>query len=125
MRRLKNSSDTLLRSCCEDISYISDIKSTLPNNNELRILTNIFKAMSNPIRVEILFALIKYEICVGEMVNLLQLPQSHVSHQLRILKKHGLVDFKKDKKMSFYYIKSEYIRELLITALKGLKDETK
>ena len=73
-------------------------------------------------RVKILFALLEYEICVGEMVNLLQLPQSHVSHQLRILRKYGIVEFTKDKKMSFYYIKNEYIKNLLKSALQGIKE---
>lgn len=112
----------LIRSCCEDISYICDIEKTLPNENELHLLTNIFKALNDPTRAKILFALFKYEICVGEMVNLLQLPQSHVSHQLKILRKYGLVDFTKDKKMSFYYIKNEYIKELLKIALNGIKE---
>jgi DNA-binding transcriptional ArsR family regulator len=112
----------LIRSCCEDISYITDIKKVLPSSSELELLTQIFKALSDPMRVKILFALLEYEICVGEMVNLLQLPQSHVSHQLRILRKYGIVEFTKDKKMSFYYIKNEYIKNLLKSALQGIKE---
>lgn len=117
-----NNSKQLIRSCCEEISYISDIEKSLPNKNQLETLTNIFKALANPIRVKILFALCNYEICVGEMVNLLKLPQSQVSHQLKILKKYGLVEFKKDKKMSFYYIKNDYIQELLKVTFKGIKE---
>lgn len=116
-----NNTKKLIRSCCEDISYISDIEKKLPIKEDLEVLSNIFKALSNPIRVKILFALCEYEICVGEMVNLLQLPQSQVSHQLKILKKYELVDFTKDKKMSFYYIKNNYIRRLITNALLGIK----
>lgn len=115
-------SKPLIRSCCEDVSYIADIKTVLPSQNELALLTNIFKALADPIRVKILFALLEYEICVGEMVNLLQIPQSHVSHQLRILRKYGIVEFTKDKKMSFYYIKNEYIKSLLKLTLQGIKE---
>ncbi|MBU0923496.1 metalloregulator ArsR/SmtB family transcription factor [bacterium] len=118
-----NKSNELIRSCCEDISHISDIKKKLPTNYQLDELSNIFKALGDPIRVKILFALLKYEICVGEMVNLLQLPQSHVSHQLKKLRKYNIVDFKKDKKMSFYYIKNEFIKTLLETTLKGIKED--
>jgi ArsR family transcriptional regulator, lead/cadmium/zinc/bismuth-responsive transcriptional repressor len=118
-----NKSNELIRSCCEDISHISDIKKKLPTNYQLDELSNIFKALADPIRVKILFALLKYEICVGEMVNLLQLPQSHVSHQLKKLRKYNIVDFKKDKKMSFYYIKNEFIKTLLETTLKGIKED--
>ena len=111
----------LIRSCCEDVSFISDIQKTLPSNEELVSITNIYKALSDPIRVKILFALLKYEICVGEMVNLLNLPQSHVSHQLRVLKKYNIVTFKKDKKMSFYRISNLHVKKLLRTAQEGIK----
>lgn len=121
---MKNSVE-LIRSCCEDISYIHDIEEFLPNSNELIKLTSIFKAMSDPTRVKILIALTKYEICVGELVNLLKLPQSHVSQQLRVLKKYGIVDFTKDKKMSFYHIKNDYVKQLLQIALKNINEGIK
>jgi len=59
------------------------------------------------------------------MVNLLELPQSHVSHQLRVLKKYNIVTFTKDKKMSFYRISNLYVKELLQTALKSTKCQKK
>lgn len=111
----------LIRSCCEDTSFIPDIRKTLPNEEDLIDITCIYKALSDPIRVKILFALLKYEICVGEMVNLLELPQSHVSHQLKILRKYNIVTFNKEKKMSFYRIKNLHVEELLQTALKSTK----
>lgn len=119
---MKNSQE-LIRSCCEEVSYIHDIEAFLPKEETLVDLTSIFKALSDPVRVKILIALTKYEICVGEMVNLLKLPQSHVSHQLRVLKRYGVVDFTKDKKMSFYHIKNEYVRELLEISLEKGKEQ--
>ena len=116
------SNQVLIRSCCEDKSFIEDIETFLPNQNELMDIACIFKALNDPIRVKILMALLKYEICVGEMVNLLKLPQSHVSHQLRVLKKYGIVDFVKDKKMSFYHIKNEYVKQILQIAMKQIKN---
>ncbi|MDX1809468.1 MAG: metalloregulator ArsR/SmtB family transcription factor [Sulfurospirillaceae bacterium] len=118
-------SQELIRSCCEGISHIPEIKKILPNDEELKSMTCIFKALNDPMRVKILFALLKYEICVGELVNLLQIPQSHVSHQLRILRKYDIVTYQKDKKMSFYRIKNEHVKELLTTALKSLKCQKK
>ena len=115
----------LIRSCCEDISFIPDIQKTLPSNEELVSVTNIYKALSDPTRAKILFALLKYEICVGEMVNLLNLPQSHVSHQLRVLKKYNIVTFTKDKKMSFYRIINDEVKELLTIALKATQCQKK
>ncbi len=118
----KETEKKLIRSCCEDISYISDIKKIIPKDETLISISNIFKALSDPTRVKMLYALQDYEICVGEMANLLGISQSHVSHQLRILKKYGIVDFEKDKKMSFYHIKDDYIRELLKLILNEKKE---
>ena len=115
----------LIRSCCEDVSFIPDIQKTLPSQEKLQLITNIYKALSDPTRVKILFALLKYEICVGEMVNLLNLPQSHVSHQLRVLKKYNIVTFTKDKKMSFYRISNPHVKELLNTALESITCQKK
>lgn len=113
----------LTRSCCEGISFISDIKTSLPNDEILIKVSDVFKALSDPSRAKILYALLDYEICVGEMVRVLGLPQSHVSHQLRTLRKYGIVDFTKDKKMSFYFIKDDYIRDMLRDLLKVKKLE--
>ena len=120
-----NKSPKLIRSCCEEVSYLSDIKKTLPLEHELNELTSIFKAISDPSRAKILFALLDYEICVGEMAKLLELPQSNVSHQLKILREYGIVTYEKDKKMSFYRIKNDSVKELLLTALKSIKCQTK
>jgi len=117
--------NNLIRSCCEDVSFIPDIEKTLPNSEELTLITNIYKALSDPIRVKILFALLRYEICVGEMVNLLGLPQSHVSHQLRVLKKYNIVTFTKDKKMSFYRIINNEVKEILKITLKAIQCQKK
>ena len=118
-------SPKLIRSCCEEVSYLSDIKKTLPTSTELNYLTSIFKAISDPSRAKILFALLDYEICVGEMANLLELPQPNVSHQLKILREYGIVTYEKDKKMSFYRIKNSCVRELLLIALKSIQCQTK
>ncbi len=113
---LKNSKmdeDRLTRSCCEGVSFLDDIKSALPSDDEIVKMTYINKALSDPIRLKMLFALLDYEICVGEMSNLLGISQSHVSHQFKILRRYGIVDFTKDKKMSFYRIVNTEVKQLL------------
>lgn len=117
-----SNSKKLIKSCCEGISHIPEIKEVLPSDESLIQISYIFKALNDPTRLKMLYALLDYEICVGEMSNLLEIPQSHVSHQFRILKKYGIVDFRKEKKMSFYHIKNEYIEELLNMILKNVKE---
>ncbi len=115
--------DRLTRSCCEGVSYIDTINHSLPNGDEIIKLSSICKALSDPIRVKMLFALLDYEICVGEMSNLLGISQSHVSHQFRILRRYEIVDFTKDKKMSFYRIVDEEVKRILNASLQKIKED--
>ena len=51
--------EKLIRSCCEGISFISDIQKNLPKDNTIVDISNVFKALSDPTRVKILFALLE------------------------------------------------------------------
>ncbi len=115
----------LIRSCCEEISHISDIKKALPSDENIVKMTYIYKAISDPLRVKMLFALMDYEICVGEMSNLLGISQSHVSHQFKILRRYEIVTFTKDKKMSFYKIINKQVKEILLLALRSIECQKK
>ncbi|MCF6173821.1 MAG: metalloregulator ArsR/SmtB family transcription factor [Campylobacteraceae bacterium] len=115
--------DRLTRSCCEGVSYIDTINKSLPSAYEITKLTFICKALSDPTRAKMLFALLDYEICVGEMSNLLGISQSHVSHQFRILRRYEIVDFTKDKKMSFYRIVNEEVKQILRATLQKIKED--
>jgi len=114
----------LIRSCCEGTSHLEEIIEILPKDEELLQTSYIFKALSDKTRLKILFALIDYEICVGEMARILNLPQSQVSHQLKILREKNIVKFKKSKKMSFYSIKNKQVEDILklVLKIKNIKD---
>lgn len=114
-------SENLIRSCCEDISFLDDINECLPKDDDIYNSSQVLKAISDPVRLKILLALLKYEICVGEMAKIVKLPQSHVSNQLKILRAKNIVTFKKEKKMSFYSICNEEVKVLLELLLKDMK----
>jgi len=115
--------DRLTRSCCEGVSYIDTINQTLPSDEKITKTVSIYKALSDPIRLKMLFALLNFEICVGEMSNLIGISQSHVSHQFRILRRYKIVDFTKDKKMSFYRIIDEDVKQMLTLIQNKTKEE--
>ena len=115
--------DRLTRSCCEGVSYIDTINQTLPDNEKITKMVLIYKALSDPIRLKMLFALLGFEICVGEMSNLIGISQSHVSHQFRLLRRYKIVDFTKDKKMSFYRIIDEDVKQMLTLIQNKMEEE--
>ncbi len=123
LKSSREDKDRLTRSCCEGVSYIDTINQSLPSDDKVAKITSICKALSDPVRVKMLFALQDYEICVGEMSNLLGISQSHVSHQFRILRRYKIVDYTKDKKMSFYRIVNDDAKQMLAIADKKIKEE--
>lgn len=63
-----------------------------------------FKALSDPTRLRILSLLLKRELCVCELVFILKMEQSRISHQLRILRDADLVEDTRDGKWTNYRI---------------------
>lgn len=64
--------------------------------------TNLFKALAHQTRLHILSLLLDGEVCVCQIMNILDLPQSTASRHLAILKKAGLVMDRRDGTWSHY-----------------------
>lgn len=84
-------------------------------NNELNIKkAEIFKALSNPVRLEILNTLLYGEKCVCEIINTLnKYEQPHISKSLTKLKKVGLIEERKEGLKVFYKLKCNCIKDFL------------
>ncbi|OJU62072.1 MAG: hypothetical protein BGO01_16850 [Armatimonadetes bacterium 55-13] len=84
------------------------------------------KAIADPVRVRILFALTKEHLCVCELSTLLGLSMPAVSHHLRLLAMSGLLGVKKEGKFACYYLKegaTEGVVGALISSLEDSKTE--
>ncbi len=80
----------------------------------------IFKALSDETRLRIYLLLLKSELCVCELVNILNMEQSRISHSVRILKEAGLVDNRREGKWIIYAANPETENNKII---RGLKNE--
>ncbi|MBK6587789.1 MAG: winged helix-turn-helix transcriptional regulator [Pyrinomonadaceae bacterium] len=78
-----------------------------------RLLADTFKALGDPTRIRIAFALSREELCVCDLANLLGVSQSVVSHSLRVLREMQLVKFRKEGKIAYYTLDDEHIEHLL------------
>ena len=65
---------------------VERLRADLPDDEALYDLAELFRVFADSTRVKILYALFESELCVGDIALLLNLSQSSVSHQLRILK---------------------------------------
>ena len=95
--------------------------SKLPEN-ELSDLADLFKVFGDSTRIKILYSLFDTELCVSDMATILNLSQSSVSHQLRILKDAKLVKFRREGKSIFYALDDEHVRMILSLGMEHVEE---
>ncbi|WNS75857.1 metalloregulator ArsR/SmtB family transcription factor [Bacillus sp. DTU_2020_1000418_1_SI_GHA_SEK_038] len=79
----------------------------------LFIVSQTFKALSDPTRIRILHLLFEGEHSVNEIAESLSLLQSTVSHQLRFLKNLRLVKFRREGTSLFYSCDDDHVMDIL------------
>ena len=100
--------------CCEvHENLLQIVNETIPEENELYDLAEIFKVFGDSTRIKILYVLFEAEMCVCDIAQLLNMNQSAISHQLRILKQNKLVKSRRDGKSIFYSLADEHVRTII------------
>ncbi len=79
----------------------------------------LFDAFSDETRLRIYLLLAKGELCVCELVNILNMEQSRISHSLRVLKEAGLIGYKREGKWIIYSANPEMSKNKIIQGLKN------
>ena len=95
---------------------------TLPDRHILAQIAELFKAFGDTTRVQILSLLLEKELCVGEIAENVDLSQSAVSHQLRILKQMHLIKFRREGKNILYSLADDHVRTILQTGLEHVME---
>ena len=72
-----------------------------------------FKVFADSTRIRILFVLFESEVCVCDLAKVLNMTQSAVSHQLRILKQNKLVKNRREGKSIFYSLADDHVRTII------------
>ena len=89
------------------------IAEKMPDLDELYDLAELFKVFGDSTRIRILFALFQSDICVCDLAETLQMTQSAVSHQLKILKQAKLVRSRREGKSVIYSLADEHVRIII------------
>ena len=79
----------------------------------------MFKALSDETRLRIYLLLLQGELCVCELVSILNIEQSRISHSVRILKEAGLVVNRREGKWIIYAVNPETENNRMIQGLKN------
>ena len=90
---------------------------TVPEKETLEQIADLFKAFADPTRVHILSLLLEGEICVSCIAQEVNISQSAISHQLRILKQMHLIKFRREGKNVLYSLADDHVRTILQTGL--------
>lgn len=102
---------------------MSDITDkNIPTEEELYDLAELFKVFGDSTRIRILFELFDEEVSVGELAESLNMTQSAVSHQLKVLKQAKLVKARRDGKSIFYSLADEHVHTIIEMGIEHIEE---
>ncbi len=85
-------------------------------------LAGVFKVLSDPSRVKIIYALLQSELCVGDISSIVGISQSAVSHQLRVLRDKRLVKSRREGQLIHYSLDDLHVINLLSECLEHIQE---
>lgn len=104
----------------EDI--VAQVEKNMPDEEVLYDLAELFKIFGDSTRVKILYALLESELCVCDLAKLMEVTQSAVSHQLRVLKASKLVKFRREGKTVYYSLADEHVSRILSQGMEHIAE---
>ena len=99
------------------------VNETMPEETELYDLAELFKVFGDSTRIRILFVLFEAEVCVCDLAKALNMTQSAISHQLRILKSSRLVKSRKQGEIVYYSLDDSHIGDIFAKAFEHVMEE--
>lgn len=113
--------------CCDAQELHPDlltiVNEQMPPEEELYNLAELFKIFGDSTRIRILFVLFEAEVCVCDLAHALNMTQSAISHQLRILKQNKLVKNRREGKSIFYSLADDHVRTIIAQGLEHIEEE--
>lgn len=102
-----------------DLFSMSD---QVPTEEELYDLAELFKVFGDSTRIKILYVLVESDMSVGDIAQALNMTQSSISHQLRVLKQSRLVRFRREGKNIVYSLADDHVHTIMSQGLEHLEE---
>ncbi len=93
------------------------VKYNMPSSAVCTSLALFYSIFADSTRLKIIIALLLSEMCVNDISNILNINQTTVSHQLKILKTCGAVTSKRKNKFIFYKVTNKFINNIMINGV--------
>ena len=111
---------------CESVELHKDalkrINDSMPDEDDLYDLAELFKVFGDSTRIRILSALSEAEVCVCDLSDVLSMTVSAVSHQLKILKSNKLVKSRREGKSMFYSLADGHVKTIIDQGMEHVKE---
>ena len=95
----------------------------IPEKEIMDFIGELFKGFSDPTRVHILYLLAEREQCVTDIAEAVDLSQSAISHQLRILKQAHLVRNRREGKTVYYFLDDDHVRTVIGQGMEHIEEK--
>ena len=96
---------------------------SIPEKDTMEHIADLFKGFADPTRVHILYLLAQGERCVSDIAEGVQISQSAISHQLRMLKQMHLIKYRREGKNVLYSLDDDHVKIILETGLEHVTHE--
>lgn len=113
-------------SCCDVIKVHEDLVKAvsleMPDDESLYDLAELFKVFGDTTRIRILYTLFASEMCVCDIAEVLNMTQSAISHQLKVLKTAKLVKSRREGKQIIYSLDDGHIANIITMGLEHIME---
>lgn len=113
--------------CCQDVFVHEDtvehVRKGLPGDDAVNDLAEFFKVFGDATRLKILHALFISEMCVCDLSGLLDMSQSAVSHQLKVLRQCRIVKHRREGRNVYYSLDDEHIQQIIHVGLAHMDEK--
>lgn len=110
---------------CHEVhkDLIVKVINRMPDEDELYDLAELFKVFGDSTRIRILSVLLGEEMCVCDLAEVLEMNQSAISHQLKILKQAKLVKNRRDGKQVYYSLSDNHVSTILAMGIEHIEEK--
>jgi DNA-binding transcriptional ArsR family regulator len=112
--------------CCDTFQtheeLLKVVHAKMPDEDMLYDMAELFKVFGDSTRIRILYVLFEAEVCVCDLAQALNMTQSAISHQLKILKQAKLVKSRREGKSVFYSLADGHVRTIIAQGLEHIEE---
>ncbi|MBC2704965.1 metalloregulator ArsR/SmtB family transcription factor [Desulfobacula sp.] len=106
---------------CINEKKVRETVETIPQQEDIGQMVDIFKALGDPSRLKIVLALLNQEHCVCDIAVICGQTDSAISHQLRILRTMKIVKNRREGKIIYYSIDDDHVISLIHMSLNHVR----